>query len=56
MCLNIEQTGLYTYPDLSIVCGAIELSADRPDPIINLCVLIEVLAPRTEHDDRGGEI
>ncbi len=50
-------TGRATYPDASMVCGAIEL--DPADPsgttITNPSLLVEVLSPSTEEVDRGGK-
>lgn len=51
--LKIEQTGLYTYPDVSVICGPIFFSDNRQDTVTNPVVLIEVLSPRTENYDRG---
>src|SRR5689334_9921855 len=41
-------TGLYTYPDASIVCGRPELDLMRKDILLNPRVLFEVLSPSTE--------
>jgi len=46
-------TGLYTYPDVSIVCGPPDLADDHQDMLLNPTVLIEVLSPSTEAYDRG---
>ena len=44
---------MYTYPDLTIVCGK-PLAADgREDILLNPTVIFEVLSPSTEHYDRG---
>ncbi len=51
--LKVEQTGLYTYPDVSIICGPIYFGDNRQDTITNPVVLIEVLSPSTENYDRG---
>jgi len=46
--------GLYTYPDLMVVCGSIELSpTDRLDTILNPAVIIEILSESTRNYDRG---
>ena len=53
--VRILATGKATYPDASVVCGPIE--GDPADPtgatITNPTVLVEVLSPSTEQDDRG---
>lgn len=46
-------TGLYTYPDVSIVCGPREFADDRSDTLVNPLTIIEVLSPSTEAYDRG---
>jgi Uma2 family endonuclease len=51
--LRIEATGLYTYPDLSVVCGEPRLDSDGGDVLLNPVVLVEVLSDSTEAYDRG---
>lgn len=46
-------TGLFTYPDVVIVCGPLHLADDRKDTLLNPTALIEVLSPSTEAYDRG---
>lgn len=48
-----SRRGLYSYPDLVVVCeGARTLDA-RHDVLLNPCVIIEVLSPSTQAFDRG---
>jgi Uma2 family endonuclease len=49
----VDQTGLYTYPDASIVCGPLEIAEGQPDVVLNPTVLFEVLSVSTEAYDRG---
>lgn len=51
--VHIEANGLFTYPDLSIVCNDIETWKQRKDTITNPSVIIEVLSPSTSGYDRG---
>ena len=51
--LQIDATGLYTYPDLSIVCGSLEFGDDKGDCLTNPTVIFEVLSPSTNAYDRG---
>jgi Uma2 family endonuclease len=51
--VQIEVSGLYTYPDLSIVCGDIRRYKGRMDTITNPVALIEVLSPAAAEYDRG---
>ena len=45
--------GLYTYPDVTIVCGKEEYLDEELDTLLNPTVLIEVLSASTENYDRG---
>jgi Uma2 family endonuclease len=47
-------SGLYTYPDVLVVCGEPELSDTRNDTLLNPQIVIEVLSPSTENYDRGN--
>lgn len=44
---------MYTYPDLTVVCGKPLLADDRQDILLNPKVIFEVLSPSTEYHDRG---
>ena len=45
--------GLYTYPDLTVVCGKATFAADQRDVLTNPKVIFELLSPSTEAHDRG---
>ena len=47
------ENGLYTYPDLIVVCGKVQVSPANPDTVTNPRLIIEVLSPSTEGYDRG---
>jgi len=49
----VKSTGLFTYPDVSVVCGDIAYYDSRKDTISNPIVIVEVLSPSTEAYDRG---
>ena len=51
--VKIPATGLYTYPDVSVVCGRPEFEDDKLDTLLNPLVLVEVLSDSTEDYDRG---
>ena len=51
--IHIEKNSLFTYPDISIVCGEIKTLRDDNWNILNPAVLIEVLSPATKSYDRG---
>lgn len=46
-------SGLYTYPDVSVICGGVKLETGRPDTALNPAVLVEVLSDATREYDRG---
>lgn len=45
--------GLYAYPDLVIVCGAMQFHNQAQDVLLNPTAIIEVLSPSTAAFDRG---
>ena len=51
--VKVEATGLFTYPDVSVVCGKPQLLDEHQDIVLNPMVLIEVLSDSTEAYDRG---
>ncbi len=53
MRVKVDATGLYTYPDIVVVCGEPQLEDDVLDTLLNPRVLIEVLSESTEKYDRG---
>ena len=53
MRLKVDATGLYTYPDVTVVCGQPQFEDDQSDTLLNPTVLFEVLSDSTEAYDRG---
>lgn len=53
MRVKVPITGLYTYPDVVITCGAERFNDDRQDALLNPLVIVEVLSDSTEAYDRG---
>lgn len=51
--LRVTATGLYTYPDLVVVCGEPQLADAHLDTLLNPTLIVEVLSPSTEATDRG---
>jgi Uma2 family endonuclease len=51
--VHIPKNTLFTYPDISIVCGEIETTDDKFDTITNPSVIIEILSPSTRNYDKG---
>jgi len=52
MRVKVTATGLYTYPDVVVVCGEPQLEDDYLDTLLNPTVLVEVLSKSTERYDR----
>jgi len=54
MRIKIAKTGLYTYPDMTIVCETPEFTdMTKRDTLLNPMIIIEILSPSTERYDRG---
>lgn len=53
MRVHNAETGAYTYPDLTIVCGEVQLLDEQRDTLLNPTVVVEVLSPSTEAYDRS---
>jgi Uma2 family endonuclease len=53
--VHVPDTGLYTYPDVTVVCGPPEYHPKDRDAITNPRVVFEVLSRSTEDYDRGGK-
>ena len=51
--IKVDETGLYTYPDLSVVCGEPLFVDDTMDTLTNPTLIVEVLSDSTEGYDRG---
>jgi Uma2 family endonuclease len=53
MRVRVSPTGLYTYPDVIVVCGEPRFDDEQNDTLLNPTVVIEVLSKSTEAYDRG---
>lgn len=53
MRVHVPETGLYTYPDVSVVCGEPRFLDGELDTLLNPRIIVEVLSPSTEDHDRG---
>jgi Uma2 family endonuclease len=53
MRARTSPAGLYTYPDVVVVCGEPEFAAMPGETLLNPTLLVEVLSPSTEKFDRG---
>jgi Uma2 family endonuclease len=53
MRIRIPVTGLYTYADVTVVCGRPEFDDSELDTLLNPTLIVEVLSKSTESYDRG---
>ena len=53
--VKVHATGLYTYPDVVVVCAEPQFEDDLFDTLLNPLCLVEVLSESTEKYDRGAK-
>ena len=53
--VRVSPTGLYTYPDVVVVCGKPLFSDERKDTLTNPTLIVEVLSKSTKDYDRGDK-
>lgn len=53
MRVRVPAADLYTYPDVTVVCGEPELDDAEVDTLLNPTLIVEVLSRTTESYDRG---
>jgi len=51
--LRVSPDGLYTYPDVVVICGDPQFADHQKDTLLNPTLIVEVLSPSTEAYDRG---
>ncbi len=51
--VHIPETGLYTYPDVVVICGEPRFEDEHLDVLLNPILIVEVLSTTTEAYDRG---
>ena len=51
----MRATGLATYPDVTVVCGARERDPEDAQAVTNPTLIVEVLSRSTEEYDRGDK-
>lgn len=55
MRVKVSDTGLYTYPDVVVVCDEPQFEDNHVDTLLNPTVIVEVLSPSTETYDRNDK-
>ena len=53
--IYIPPNSLYTYPDISIICGGVDTTDDKFDTATNPTVIFEILSKSTRDYDKGGK-
>ena len=53
--VKVAPTGLYTYPDVIVICEEAQFSDEQKDTLLNPALIIEVLSESTKDYDRGGK-
>jgi Uma2 family endonuclease len=53
--VKVDATGLYTYPDIAIVCDEPQFEDVAFDTLLNPRAIVEVLSDSTEKYDRGAK-
>jgi Uma2 family endonuclease len=51
-----KATGFAGYPDVTVVCGALERDVDSPNTVINPTAVVEVQSPSTAEYDAGEKL
>ena len=53
--IHIPNNTLFTYPDITIICGKVETLNDDKYNALNPTIIIEILSPSTKNYDRGDK-
>ncbi len=51
--VQVSSTGLYTYPNVVVVCDKLQFSDEQKDTLLNPGLIVEVLSESTKDFDRG---
>lgn len=53
--VGVEMVDFFTYPDITVICGKLEVDPRSDSIVTNPVLLIEVLSPSTRANDRGDK-
>jgi len=53
MRVRVSDAGLYTYPDIAVMCGDPQFDDEELDTLLNPIVIVEVMSDSTQKYDRG---
>lgn len=51
--VRVDETGAFVYPDVTVACPPLHFAEDDANALTNPVVVVEVLSPLTELNDRG---
>ena len=51
--VRVNETGAFVYPDVTVACPPLTFAEDDANALTNPVVIVEVLSPSTEANDRG---
>ncbi len=54
--VRVLATGLTTYPDVTVVCGARETDPEDANTLVNPTLIVEILSPSTAEYDRTEKL
>ena len=54
--IKIERAGFYTYADVSVICGQVQVAKDDPLSATNPRLIVEILSPTTEFIDKRRKL
>ncbi len=54
--VRVQETGLTTYPDVTVVCGPYETDPQNKHTIVNPLIVVEVTSESTDEYDRGDKL
>ncbi len=54
--VRVQETGLTTYPDVTVVCGPYQMDPESKHTIVNPFIVVEVTSDSTEEYDRGDKL
>lgn len=53
--VKVQASGLYTYPDVVVVCDPLQFDDHHQDTLLNPTLIVEVLSESTQDYDWGGK-
>ena len=54
--VRVVETGLVSYPDVTVICGPSERDPQSQTTILNPTAVVEITSDSTEHYDRGAKL